>query len=383
MYRGVRTHNIFARTRHSEGGATAVEYGIMIALIASVIIGVVSTLGGNLSDLYAGVASHFGAAAVPGDNTELQCDEDGSYIGPQLWVETVWYSHTDPDTYDTISALRVVHKSGTSWFLQGDEGMVAAADPGLSSEDITSGEWVGFLPADAEAVAGDPALTAAYSDGFTSEPAGVDGSFASGSQGCPNENWNHAEDAWQAANCDADGNYTGGTDNWYWTREDLYQNGTLTTDAGGTHWVGKRNPSPYAWAERGAMTGTTLWGDPAWGKVHNEDGSTIRATWVQFENGGLWVTAPDGTPEPAYGLISPTVPDSMNFHGALPTGYPDANGYTAQWVPNSPRLYTEDEKGDFFWTNWIGSPDAGGVKYAKSPAQPGDNEVLHPKYSCS
>lgn len=39
-----------------ERGATAVEYGIMVALIAAVIITVVSTLGGNLSSLFSTVA---------------------------------------------------------------------------------------------------------------------------------------------------------------------------------------------------------------------------------------------------------------------------------------------------------------------------------------
>jgi pilus assembly protein Flp/PilA len=32
----------------SEAGATAVEYGLLVALIAAVIIGIVSTLGGQL-----------------------------------------------------------------------------------------------------------------------------------------------------------------------------------------------------------------------------------------------------------------------------------------------------------------------------------------------
>jgi pilus assembly protein Flp/PilA len=38
--------------RNKDRGATAVEYGIMVALIAAVIITVVSTLGGNLSTLF-------------------------------------------------------------------------------------------------------------------------------------------------------------------------------------------------------------------------------------------------------------------------------------------------------------------------------------------
>lgn len=45
------------RKHTSESGATAVEYGIMVALIAAVIIGVVSALGQNLSGLFDGVGT--------------------------------------------------------------------------------------------------------------------------------------------------------------------------------------------------------------------------------------------------------------------------------------------------------------------------------------
>ena len=40
-----------------EKGATAVEYGLMVALIAIVIIGAVTLLGGNLNSLFGTVAS--------------------------------------------------------------------------------------------------------------------------------------------------------------------------------------------------------------------------------------------------------------------------------------------------------------------------------------
>jgi pilus assembly protein Flp/PilA len=43
-------------TATPEEGATAVEYGIMVALIAIVIIGAVFVLGGNLSDTFSEVA---------------------------------------------------------------------------------------------------------------------------------------------------------------------------------------------------------------------------------------------------------------------------------------------------------------------------------------
>jgi pilus assembly protein Flp/PilA len=35
-----------------ERGATAVEYGLIVALIAAVIVGVVATLGGQVSDAF-------------------------------------------------------------------------------------------------------------------------------------------------------------------------------------------------------------------------------------------------------------------------------------------------------------------------------------------
>lgn len=41
----------------SERGATAVEYGIMVALIAIVIITAVALLGTNLSSLFANIAA--------------------------------------------------------------------------------------------------------------------------------------------------------------------------------------------------------------------------------------------------------------------------------------------------------------------------------------
>jgi pilus assembly protein Flp/PilA len=43
------------RLRHDDRGATAVEYGLMVALIAAVIAGVVFTLGHSLHDKFQGV----------------------------------------------------------------------------------------------------------------------------------------------------------------------------------------------------------------------------------------------------------------------------------------------------------------------------------------
>ncbi|MGI9824301.1 Flp family type IVb pilin [Agromyces sp. Marseille-Q5079] len=38
--------------RSEEEGATAVEYGLIVALIAAVIVGIVATLGGQISDAF-------------------------------------------------------------------------------------------------------------------------------------------------------------------------------------------------------------------------------------------------------------------------------------------------------------------------------------------
>lgn len=44
--------NIFARFAQDESGATAIEYGLIAALISVVIIGVVTTVGTNLTTVF-------------------------------------------------------------------------------------------------------------------------------------------------------------------------------------------------------------------------------------------------------------------------------------------------------------------------------------------
>ena len=51
------------RFMREEEGATAVEYGLMVALIAVVIIGVVTTLGLNLQTKFGQVGTSIGAAS--------------------------------------------------------------------------------------------------------------------------------------------------------------------------------------------------------------------------------------------------------------------------------------------------------------------------------
>lgn len=46
-----------------EEGASAVEYGLLVALIAVAIIGAVGALGGNLSTTFTNVAGQIGGAS--------------------------------------------------------------------------------------------------------------------------------------------------------------------------------------------------------------------------------------------------------------------------------------------------------------------------------
>jgi pilus assembly protein Flp/PilA len=51
-------HRLYARrVRPTELGATAVEYALMVMLIALVIIAAVTTLGSNLTSIFSGAAS--------------------------------------------------------------------------------------------------------------------------------------------------------------------------------------------------------------------------------------------------------------------------------------------------------------------------------------
>ncbi|MET3809520.1 Flp family type IVb pilin [Arthrobacter sp. UYEF3] len=60
--------NIAARLRRDQRGATAVEYGIMVSLIAVVIIVAVTMLGGTMKDTF----------------TKVQCDIAGA---PHVYAE--------------------------------------------------------------------------------------------------------------------------------------------------------------------------------------------------------------------------------------------------------------------------------------------------------
>jgi pilus assembly protein Flp/PilA len=48
--------NIFARFAKDESGATAIEYGLIAALISVAIITAITLLGGNLGTLFTGIA---------------------------------------------------------------------------------------------------------------------------------------------------------------------------------------------------------------------------------------------------------------------------------------------------------------------------------------
>jgi pilus assembly protein Flp/PilA len=49
--------NLFARFAQDESGATAIEYGLIAALISVGIIVAASALGGSLSNLFTGISN--------------------------------------------------------------------------------------------------------------------------------------------------------------------------------------------------------------------------------------------------------------------------------------------------------------------------------------
>lgn len=52
----------FSRFVADESGATAIEYGLIAALIAVGIIAAATTLGGSLSDLFSRISTHLNSA---------------------------------------------------------------------------------------------------------------------------------------------------------------------------------------------------------------------------------------------------------------------------------------------------------------------------------
>jgi pilus assembly protein Flp/PilA len=74
--------NAAASVRRDEKGATAVEYGIMVALIAVVIIVAVTLLGGNLTSMFNDVGCKMQgktyAAAVADDPATAGVDESAA-----------------------------------------------------------------------------------------------------------------------------------------------------------------------------------------------------------------------------------------------------------------------------------------------------------------
>lgn len=52
VYLTALVHMLTGRVTKSERGATAVEYGIMVALIAVVVIGAVTAIGTNLNTMF-------------------------------------------------------------------------------------------------------------------------------------------------------------------------------------------------------------------------------------------------------------------------------------------------------------------------------------------
>jgi pilus assembly protein Flp/PilA len=53
---------LFSKIRNNESGATAIEYGLIAALIAVVLITSLGTLGNNVSNTFGGIATRIGTS---------------------------------------------------------------------------------------------------------------------------------------------------------------------------------------------------------------------------------------------------------------------------------------------------------------------------------
>jgi pilus assembly protein Flp/PilA len=60
MYMGERSMSSFRRFVKDDSGATAIEYGLIAALVSVAIIAVLSTLGDNLNTTFQSVADQLG-----------------------------------------------------------------------------------------------------------------------------------------------------------------------------------------------------------------------------------------------------------------------------------------------------------------------------------
>ena len=58
----IRANNLVSRLRSDKSGASAAEYGLLIALIAAVIVAGATLLGTNINALFTAVAGTIGGA---------------------------------------------------------------------------------------------------------------------------------------------------------------------------------------------------------------------------------------------------------------------------------------------------------------------------------
>ena len=56
---------LYIRLKYNDEGATAVEYGMMVALIAAVIVAVVATLGTQVNTAFTSVSDQITTAQTP------------------------------------------------------------------------------------------------------------------------------------------------------------------------------------------------------------------------------------------------------------------------------------------------------------------------------
>lgn len=65
--------NVLSRFVRDDSGAAAVEYGLLVALIAAVLIVIIGALGINVQQLFVGVCGSISTAALAAGGAPAEC----------------------------------------------------------------------------------------------------------------------------------------------------------------------------------------------------------------------------------------------------------------------------------------------------------------------
>lgn len=357
------------RRSRSERGVSAVEYAVIIAFIAVIIILPVTFLGDSIKQAFCDAAKGINPAAQCEGTTSQpdsgsQCDVAGNYTGDYTEAGLYW---TKVDEFENGSLWH--YPSGDEWWgndhyyddlhrgnqvgdperTAGDDGTITHYEHGNYIEfDWGYSAWEGESTQYAQSEAGQLVRsfwnidnTAAYGGAAMSTPPndGLDRVFSGGSSPC-------SAPFDDSTDCSPeDGSYTGSYTNWYWLKVETYDHGKLYYYRDGNEWVSVEDTEGHEATldEKGDLNYQEV--------TRTNIVDYTPAPWSQlFDHHSEWYT--NGL------LMYYTWADSGEVYGE------------PWWIPKT--VYTtwaEDQKGNLIKTDWFGSPnDNGGFWTKTAPA---------------